>query len=93
MTKKIIIGQPHLENAEFFLKVNGIKCFVWIDGHRHVKYNSPDFVRVKYGTYEAAAKTLDLVEKVVIDMFDKKVFRKCNAGSKKDGTKNKNNGI
>ena len=90
--KKIIISVPRLIKARFEIEVNGKKCRNTIDSSGRVKFNDKDYKGVDYYAVTNIKPTLDIIEKILTEVFEPIVFS-SNAGSKKDGTKNKNNGI
>jgi hypothetical protein len=81
--KEIKIGVPRLEKAKFTIDVNGTECRVVIDGTGAVEYFVEDFKKVNYYDFVNCKPTLDAVEKIVRQMFEKQVFtkHKRNAGS------------
>ena len=74
MSKKIIIGVPRLIKAKFEIEVNGHKCRNTIDGNGKVEFNNKDYNAVDYLGLANIKPTLDLVEKILREVFEPIVF-------------------
>ena len=72
--KKIIIGVPRLIKAKFEIEVNGHKCRNTIDGNGKVEFNNKDYKGVDYLGLANIKPTLDIIEKILTEVFDQSVF-------------------
>ena len=71
---EIIINEPKLGTASFVVEINGTPCRVYIDGHKHVKFYAADFRSVNFHGFKNCRPTLDLLEAILINVFDPMVF-------------------